>query len=52
MCIFVPCIRIAVHLLDFNGNIGRTEGTIVPARGPKDFGWDPIFVRRIVHFRV
>jgi ribokinase/non-canonical purine NTP pyrophosphatase (RdgB/HAM1 family) len=22
---------------------GRTEGRIVPARGSKDFGWDPIF---------
>lgn len=22
---------------------GRTDGTIVPARGPGDFGWDPIF---------
>jgi inosine triphosphate pyrophosphatase len=22
---------------------GRTEGTIVPARGPLDFGWDPVF---------
>ena len=22
---------------------GRNEGRIVPARGPKDFGWDPIF---------
>jgi len=22
---------------------GRTEGTIVTARGPKNFGWDPIF---------
>jgi inosine triphosphate pyrophosphatase len=22
---------------------GRTEGLIVPARGPGDFGWDPIF---------
>ncbi len=22
---------------------GRTQGTIVPARGPLDFGWDPIF---------
>lgn len=21
---------------------GRTEGTIVPARGPSNFGWDPI----------
>lgn len=27
-----------VHLLE-----GRTEGRIVPARGPKDFGWDPVF---------
>lgn len=23
--------------------VGRTEGTIVPARGPPDFGWDPVF---------
>lgn len=23
--------------------VGRTEGRIVPARGPGDFGWDPIF---------
>lgn len=22
---------------------GRTDGYIVPARGPKNFGWDPIF---------
>merc|ERR1712224_165081 len=22
---------------------GRTEGKIVPQRGPTDFGWDPIF---------
>merc|ERR1712008_520589 len=22
---------------------GRTEGHIVPARGPTDFGWDPVF---------
>ncbi|KAL3678085.1 hypothetical protein R1sor_021041 [Riccia sorocarpa] len=22
---------------------GRTEGKIVPARGPGDFGWDPVF---------
>eukprot|EP00992_Anisonema_acinus_P002456 TRINITY_DN10715_c0_g1_i1.p1 TRINITY_DN10715_c0_g1~~TRINITY_DN10715_c0_g1_i1.p1 ORF type:complete len:201 (-),score=65.47 TRINITY_DN10715_c0_g1_i1:44-646(-) len=22
---------------------GRTDGRIVPARGPPDFGWDPIF---------
>ncbi|KAL4450725.1 hypothetical protein ABPG77_001081 [Micractinium sp. CCAP 211/92] len=23
--------------------VGRTDGRIVPARGPSDFGWDPIF---------
>jgi hypothetical protein len=23
--------------------VGRTEGAIVAARGPSDFGWDPIF---------
>eukprot|EP01121_Diplochlamys_sp_Union-15-3_P002782 TRINITY_DN1258_c0_g1_i2.p1 TRINITY_DN1258_c0_g1~~TRINITY_DN1258_c0_g1_i2.p1 ORF type:complete len:232 (+),score=59.20 TRINITY_DN1258_c0_g1_i2:77-697(+) len=23
---------------------GRVEGSIVPPRGPKDFGWDPIFL--------
>lgn len=22
---------------------GRTEGRIVPARGPANFGWDPVF---------
>lgn len=22
---------------------GRTEGRIVPARGPSNFGWDPVF---------
>lgn len=22
---------------------GRTAGSIVPARGPTDFGWDPVF---------
>jgi len=27
-----------VHLFD-----GRTNGNIVPARGPLDFGWDPVF---------
>jgi len=24
--------------------VGRTEGKIVPARGPTDFGWDPVFL--------
>ena len=23
--------------------VGRTHGKIVPARGPLDFGWDPVF---------
>jgi inosine triphosphate pyrophosphatase len=23
--------------------VGRTDGRIVPARGPLDFGWDPVF---------
>jgi inosine triphosphate pyrophosphatase len=23
--------------------VGQTPGRIVPARGPPDFGWDPIF---------
>lgn len=23
--------------------VGRTPGRIVPARGPSDFGWDPVF---------
>lgn len=23
--------------------VGRTHGAIVPARGPADFGWDPVF---------
>lgn len=23
--------------------VGRTPGAIVPARGPPDFGWDPVF---------
>jgi inosine triphosphate pyrophosphatase len=22
---------------------GKTDGSIVPARGPKEFGWDPVF---------
>lgn len=24
--------------------VGRTDGYIVPARGPTDFGWDPVFL--------
>eukprot|EP01047_Picozoa_sp_COSAG01_P011066 COSAG01_NODE_480_length_16473_cov_655.154208_18_plen_255_part_00 len=39
-CIFGLCAGPGqpVHLFD-----GRTQGTIVPARGPTDFGWDPVF---------
>ena len=39
-CIFGLCAGPGqpVHLFD-----GRTPGTIVPARGPTDFGWDPVF---------
>ena len=28
-----------IHIFD-----GRTNGSIVQARGPLDFGWDPIFL--------
>ena len=38
--------------------VGRTEGRVVPPRGPPEFGWDPIFqpdgfqeVRRWAVFR-
>lgn len=38
---------------DGNGNFhtfqGVTEGTIVPSRGPTDFGWDSIFEPRESH---
>merc|ERR1719436_477649 len=39
-CIFALCAGpgCKVHVFD-----GRTEGRIVPARGPTDFGWDPVF---------
>lgn len=30
--------RIAPQIFD-----GRTAGSIVPPRGPTDFGWDPVF---------
>jgi inosine triphosphate pyrophosphatase len=28
---------------------GRTDGTIVPARGPGDFGWDAVFQPKGFH---
>ncbi|CAE7297987.1 unnamed protein product [Symbiodinium pilosum] len=39
-CLFTLCAGPGkeVHVFD-----GRTEGKIVEARGPKDFGWDPVF---------
>lgn len=39
-CIFAYCEGPGKEVKVF---IGRTEGTIVPARGPTNFGWDPVF---------
>lgn len=40
MCIFSLALGPDVEPISF---IGRTQGKIVPPRGPTDFGWDPIF---------
>lgn len=40
-CIFAFTPSPAVAPLVF---VGRTNGRIVPARGRKDFGWDPVFL--------
>ncbi|XP_031112527.1 inosine triphosphate pyrophosphatase [Ipomoea triloba] len=40
MCIFSLAIGPNVDPITF---VGKTLGKIVPARGPNDFGWDPIF---------
>uniref|UniRef100_A0A7N0TBE7 Inosine triphosphate pyrophosphatase n=1 Tax=Kalanchoe fedtschenkoi TaxID=63787 RepID=A0A7N0TBE7_KALFE len=40
LCIFSLALGPGVEPLTF---IGKTEGKIVPARGPNEFGWDPIF---------
>ncbi|KAJ3282722.1 nucleoside triphosphate pyrophosphohydrolase ham1 [Borealophlyctis nickersoniae] len=40
ICTFAYCAGPGKEVVLFEG---RTEGKIVPARGPKDFGWDPIF---------
>ncbi|XP_047315669.1 inosine triphosphate pyrophosphatase [Impatiens glandulifera] len=40
MCIFSLALGPASEPLTF---VGKTLGKIVPARGPNDFGWDPIF---------
>ncbi|OIT38429.1 PREDICTED: inosine triphosphate pyrophosphatase [Nicotiana attenuata] len=40
MCVFSLAIGPNSEPLTF---VGKTLGRIVPARGPNDFGWDPIF---------
>lgn len=40
MCVFSFCAGEGEEIHTF---IGKTEGKIVDARGPTDFGWDPIF---------
>jgi inosine triphosphate pyrophosphatase len=39
-CVFAYCDGPGTEVVTFTG---QTPGTIVPARGPTDFGWDPIF---------
>ena len=39
-CTFAFCPGPGQEVLIFDG---RTHGKIVPARGPHDFGWDPVF---------
>ncbi|KAJ3049965.1 nucleoside triphosphate pyrophosphohydrolase ham1 [Rhizophlyctis rosea] len=41
ICTFAYCPGPGKEVVLFEG---RTEGRIVSARGPKDFGWDPIFL--------
>lgn len=40
MCVFSLALGPAIEPMTF---VGKTLGKIVPARGPMDFGWDPIF---------
>jgi len=40
-CIFSFCEGPGKDPVTF---VGRTHGKIVPARGPTDFGWDPVFL--------
>ncbi|XP_009593548.1 inosine triphosphate pyrophosphatase isoform X2 [Nicotiana tomentosiformis] len=40
MCVFSLALGPNTEPLTF---VGKTLGRIVPARGPNDFGWDPIF---------
>ncbi|CAO2822046.1 unnamed protein product [Amaranthus hypochondriacus] len=40
MCVFSLSLGPSADPVTF---VGKTMGKIVPARGPNDFGWDPIF---------
>lgn len=40
MCIFSLALGPEEEPITF---VGKTAGKIVPARGPADFGWDPVF---------
>jgi inosine triphosphate pyrophosphatase len=40
-CIFAFCAGPFAEPILYRG---VTDGSIVPARGPRDFGWDPIFL--------
>lgn len=40
LCTFAYCAGPGAEPVLFEG---RTEGNIVPARGPSNFGWDPVF---------
>jgi len=40
LCTFAYCAGPGAEPILFEG---RTEGVIVPARGPNAFGWDPVF---------
>ncbi|CAN6293343.1 unnamed protein product [Urochloa humidicola] len=40
MCIFSLALGPGEEPITF---VGKTAGKIVPARGPDDFGWDPVF---------
>lgn len=40
LCTFAYCAGPGEEPILFEG---RTDGDIVPARGPSNFGWDPVF---------
>ena len=40
LCVFAYCHGPGHEPIVFEG---KTHGRIVPARGPTDFGWDPVF---------